>query len=41
VLSERFRIWLTLANMSSNNYQFWYRYPRYGFTALGGLAFSF
>jgi hypothetical protein len=41
MLSERFRIWLTLANMTSNNYQYWYRYPRYGFTALGGLAISF
>ncbi|MEN9510638.1 MAG: hypothetical protein RLZZ370_457 [Bacteroidota bacterium] len=40
-LSERFRVWLTLANMTSNAYQFWYRYPRYGFTALGGLAISF
>jgi hypothetical protein len=41
LLSERFRIWLNLANMTSNAYQYWYRYPRYGFTALGGLAVSF
>ncbi|MBU6324083.1 MAG: hypothetical protein KJS92_01225 [Bacteroidetes bacterium] len=40
-LSERFRVWLNLANMTSNSYQYWYRYPRYGFTALGGLAVSF
>lgn len=40
-LSTHFRVWLNLANMTSNAYQFWYRYPRYGFTALGGLAMSF
>jgi hypothetical protein len=40
-LSDRFRIWLNLSNLATNQYQLWYRYPRYGFTALGGLAVSF
>ena len=40
-LSDRFRIWLNLSNLATNQYQLWYRYPRYGFTALGGIAISF
>ncbi len=41
VFNKNLSVFCSLNNIASQKYQRWYNYPRYGFTGIGGVKFTF